>query len=261
MSLGRAQGGGTESGGGGHYDMSLDDVRNYLIQSGSLQEAEKLLSLPGQHTPQQSQAQGGPVRQEEPTIKITEIKERILREREIEKEKVMRNLLTKHHRGVAELQQEDEEMRKLQIMETKLRDENIQIELMKQKLAEEMKQSKRSQLDDMAAITRRELEQLEQKRLEMERNMEMKRLEIEELQGELRKADEVILESSQPRERSLPAGESSLDPPIPPILTFLISSLRGWLLTRYLRQGYEPTDRAAHEETPRVQSVRALRLA
>jgi hypothetical protein len=218
MSFGRTSGGGSgaTSGGGSHYEMSLDDVRNYLIQTGSLQEAEKLLSLPSQ--PQQNQGMQGQGQERpegvDPMLKITEIKERILREREIEKEKVMRNLLTKHHRGVAELQQEDEEMRKLQIMETKLRDENIQIELMKQNLAEEMKQSKRSQLDDMAMTTRRELEQLEQKRLEMERNMELKRSEIEELQSELRKADDVLLESSKPRDRSVPAGELfSLPPP------------------------------------------------
>lgn len=86
-------------------------------------------------------------------------------------------------------------------MEARLRDETIQIELMKQKFAQEMKEAKRSQLDDIAIATRRELEQLEQSRREMERNMDLKRVEIEELQKELRKADEMLTESNKPRER------------------------------------------------------------
>jgi hypothetical protein len=75
-------------------------------------------------------------------------------------------------------------------MELRLRDENLKVELMKQRAIEEMRESKLIQLDDIAAATRRELIRLEQSRLEMQREMDQKTMEVQLLQQELRSAEE-----------------------------------------------------------------------
>lgn len=103
-----------------NYEMSMDDVRNYLIETGTLHEAEKLLNLQTEQNNSNSnnsnkQQNKENENNEKGIIKLNNIKDRILKEREIERDKIMRNLLTQHHLGITELQKEDEELKKLEV--------------------------------------------------------------------------------------------------------------------------------------------------
>lgn len=82
-------------------------------------------------------------------------------------------------------------------MEERLRKEQYDIEVANQKLAAELKASKASQLDDMAAQVRRELAALEKSRLDMEMDMTRKQLEIEALQKEVRDAEASLMEEDK----------------------------------------------------------------
>jgi hypothetical protein len=182
--------------------LGLDEVRNYLIQTGALSEAEKLYHLPSSNSTKALASSSSASASSSLPPSVSYLKDRIFTERELEKEKILRNLLTKRHESAMELQQEDEEMKQLQLLETKLSEENYKISLMKQELKNEMKSRQRSQLDEMAIETREELEILEKKRIEMERNIERKKLEIFNLQNELSEAEKEVLAQDQPPPRA-----------------------------------------------------------
>jgi septal ring factor EnvC (AmiA/AmiB activator) len=87
-----------------------------------------------------------------------------------------------------------------QEMEERLRKEQYDIEVANQKLAAELKASKLSQLDDMAAQVRRELAALEKSRLDMEAEMTRKQQEIESLHREVRQAEASLIEEDRAKQ-------------------------------------------------------------
>jgi DNA repair exonuclease SbcCD ATPase subunit len=191
-----------------HSEMTLDEVRNYLIQSGALSEAEKLYHLPSSNsTKALSTSNSGSATattfpsssQQQDTIqKYSSLKDSILNQRELEKEKILRNLLSKRHQTVSELEQEEEEMKQLQLLENKLYEENLQISLMKSKLKNEIKIKQKYDLNLLSQETSQELERIEKKRIEMETNLEIKKKEILNLQNELNEATESLFGQEDP---------------------------------------------------------------
>ena len=95
------------------YDLSLDHVRDYLLNSGALQEAESFLHVAKAQTKAEERESqlAGEVSHFNPRL----IKERIETERESKRDEVLRRLLTEKKSGTAGMLQEEEEMRRLQV--------------------------------------------------------------------------------------------------------------------------------------------------
>mmetsp|Transcript_9379 Transcript_9379/g.17508 ORF Transcript_9379/g.17508 Transcript_9379/m.17508 type:complete len:1823 (-) Transcript_9379:160-5628(-) len=176
------------------HDISLDDVRDYLLHSGAIKEAETFLHVV-ETEERQKEENENQIAKEISHFKPRQIKERIESDRENKRDEILRRLLTEKKSGTDGMLQEEEEMRRLQAMESRLREENAETELMHQRLAIEMQDAKRLQLDDLTAQTRREMLSLEAKRREMEQEMAKQQAEVEKIQNELREAEQQLLAS------------------------------------------------------------------
>ena len=154
------------------YDISLDDVRDYLLHSGAVKEAESFLHVV-ETEERQKEENESQIAREMSHFKPTLIKDRIQSEREKKRDEILKHLLTEKRNDAAGMLQEEEEMRRLQVvflphygilpsllwtvinvlivlneteyslqlivpaglfkaMEARLREENAQIELMRQ---------------------------------------------------------------------------------------------------------------------------------
>ena len=89
-----------------------------------------------------------------------------------------------------------------QEIEERLRREQYEVELANQKLEQDLKVAKQSQLDEMAADVRRELARLEQNRKDMEIEMSRKQQEIEAIQREVREAESSLKKEEKPHRKT-----------------------------------------------------------
>jgi hypothetical protein len=94
----------------GRYEMSLDDVRKYLIDSGAIRDAESFLHVQSEQTNSETKE-----KQELSGLKTNDIRDRITRERDLERENIMRSLLSEKRMDATAFQKEEEEIKKLQV--------------------------------------------------------------------------------------------------------------------------------------------------
>jgi hypothetical protein len=92
----------------------LDDVRDYLLHSGAIKEAESFLHVV-ETEERQKEENENQLAKEISHFKPKQIKERIESDRESKRDDILRRLLTEKKSGTAGMLQEEEEMRRLQV--------------------------------------------------------------------------------------------------------------------------------------------------
>ena len=96
-------------------DLTLDDVRDYLLHSGAIKEAESFLNVVETEERQREENEKQ-MAKEMSHFKPKLIKERIEKDRESKRDEILRHLLTEKKSGAEGLLQEEEEMRRLQVI-------------------------------------------------------------------------------------------------------------------------------------------------
>ena len=96
------------------HDLSLDDVRDYLLHTGAIKEAESFLNVV-ESEERRKEENESQMAKELSHFKPKQIRERIEQDRENKKDEILRRLLTEKKSGMAAMLQEEEEMRRLQV--------------------------------------------------------------------------------------------------------------------------------------------------
>lgn len=96
-------------------DLTLDDVRDYLLHSGAIKEAESFLHVVETEEKQKEENENE-IAKEISHFKPKQIKDRIENDRENKRDEILRRLLTEKKSGAAGMLQEEEEMRRLQVI-------------------------------------------------------------------------------------------------------------------------------------------------
>mmetsp|Transcript_10745 Transcript_10745/g.16311 ORF Transcript_10745/g.16311 Transcript_10745/m.16311 type:complete len:1747 (+) Transcript_10745:218-5458(+) len=184
------------------YELSLDDVRRYLLDTGADAEAERVL-LGGSN---ESPTKPSVAKPTAPNASIysnpRSMYEQLIWEKERERDELLNKLLLEENMSQENAKKEEEELARLAELDAKLRAEHLEIELAKQKLAQEVKEAKRADLEDIEADTLRELAQLDQAQREMEADMARRKEEMENLRREVKQAKEGLYAVDRERERA-----------------------------------------------------------
>lgn len=152
--------------GAGARQLTLSDVRDYLIDTDAVKEAEKLLlsAKVGSHGSEDntSKAKRDLERQRENATDV--IRQRYKTGPREKREGVLDKLVVEKQHGKLGLLREEEEMRELLALEQLLRDESVTIERERMKVASETQNAKRSQILKFEKEAEQDLLQLETQR-------------------------------------------------------------------------------------------------
>ena len=172
--------------------LTLADVRDYLIDTDAVKEAEKLLlSSAVVHAADDDAARVK--RDEQRLLKsdnaIDNIRNRHKIGKKDQRDGILDNIVQDQQRGKLGLLREEEEMKELQMLEQMLRDESVALERERMKVAAEAQTAKRSQILTMERETEADLLQLEIQRSAALKDLDKKQQAMESLREELRNAE------------------------------------------------------------------------
>ena len=187
-------------------DLTLSDVRDYLIDTDAVKDAEKLL-LSQNETGNKEKDISQHQRYNKTDDTQSIIRNRLNAGRKQDKKEELLGALANNsisQKGKLGLLREEEEMKELQMLESQLREENMTLERERQKIAAETQSMKRSQLKNMGKETEQDLLNLENQRSSTLKELDKKKSLIETLQADLRAAeldmDEVAINQLKKKE-------------------------------------------------------------
>jgi len=161
-------------------DFTLNDVRDYLIDTGAIREAEALLlgddkeKTINKRTATVINAIDKTADKRIEQLRGRQGKEDLL----IRRETLMSTLLSQKHAGAIGLIREEEEIRNLKAVEAKLREDNLKLAQERQAIAAQLREQKRDQLVRLEKQSEMDLLQLEMQRQDMEKNLNKKKMHI-----------------------------------------------------------------------------------
>jgi len=192
--------------------LTLGDIRDYLIDTDAVKDAEKLLLSSKEKFSEQDTA--GRQKRDEARLLKSDNAADVIRQRQAKgksqkKEELLDKLSVENQRGKLGLMREEEELQELLQLEALLRDESMTLERERMKVAAEAQSNKRSRLVILEKQAENDLVQIEQQRTTAVKELDKKRSAVEALQEELRAAEAEMDDAAAKRDSGAKAKADS----------------------------------------------------
>ena len=192
--------------------LTLGDIRDYLIDTDAVKDAEKLLLTSKQQHSEEDVA--GRQKRDEARLLKSDNAADVIRQRQAKgktqkKEELLDKLSVENQRGKLGLMREEEELQELLALEALLRDESMTLERERMKVAAEAQSNKRSRLVILEKQAENDLVQIEQQRNGAVKELDKKRTAVEALQEELRAAEAEMDAAAARRDKGKAKADAS----------------------------------------------------
>ena len=131
-----------------NYELTLDDVRDYLMDTNALKEAEMFLLSSKREEERAKELTTRQLANRSKDTSIDGVRNRMTKKNvQEQRDNLINSLVSEKHAGRLGVMREEEEIRELRMLEVKLRDQNFAMERERANIASEVQRAKRSQLD------------------------------------------------------------------------------------------------------------------